>query len=368
MAKRRRPRGSGSAYFDHDAGVWVAVVSLGVVNGKRVRRKVRGANEDAARDERDKLLRAYGRGGSPTSTTLAAYLGHAFDDPEHGIEASGWLHEHGRSVRRSTLTSYDTHVRRWISPLLGNIPLAKLGPRDVRRLIGHMEAKGKSAGYIHLVIRTLAAALSAAVNDRTLSDNATVGVKLPRIEREPIRALTEDARDAILDAVAETWVENPVRVWLGTGLRRGEVLGLDQGDVDLTGGFVRVRISKTYVRAVPVSADGLEALRTAIASAPRVGANEPVFFGQRTGQRMRGDSITHALPRILEAAKLGHLTPHALRHGAATIMLTRGHSIRVIAEQLGHRNPSITAKTYAHVVPESQRTAVDSLDRRREAR
>jgi integrase len=74
---------------------------------------------------------------------------------------------------------------------------------------------------------------------------------------------------------------------------------------------------------------------------------------------MRGDSVTHAL------RALTGLTPHALRHGAATLMLTGGASMRTIAEQLGHRNPALTARVYAHVVPEAQRAAVSLLERRR---
>lgn len=349
MAKRRRTRGTGTAYYDHDAGCWLAVVSLGIVDGKRIRRKVRGVSEDDAKAQRDALVRAY-RGGVPARGSLDRYLGE-------------WLPAHARSIRVSTADSYRTHIRLWISPLLGGIPLDRLRPRDVRRLIDDMERRGKSAGYVHLVIRTLSAALNAAVNDRTLADNPTRGVRLPRLERHPVAALTRDAANAILDATAGSWVAGPVRVWLGSGLRRGEVIGLDQGDVDQAGRFVRVRVSKTAVRAVPVSGDAIEALRQAIAAAPRVGPHEPVFYGARTGDRLRGDSITHALPRILERAGIGHLAPHALRHGAATLMLTDGHSIRTIAEQLGN-SPAITARTYAHVVPEQQRAAVDSLERR----
>jgi integrase len=83
--------------------------------------------------------------------------------------------------------------------------------------------------------------------------------------------------------------------------------------------------------------------------------------------RLRGDSVTHALPRILEAKGLPRLTPHKLRHGAATLMLAAGTPMRVIAEQLGHRNPALTARVYAHVVPEAQRAAVSALEPRRAA-
>jgi integrase len=46
-------------------------------------------------------------------------------------------------------------------------------------------------------------------------------------------------------------------------------------------------------------------------------------------------------------------------------MLADGTPMRVIAEQLGHRNPAITARIYAHVIPESQRAALASLERRK---
>lgn len=351
MARRGR-RGEGTVYFSKSDRRWVARWPLGVVNGKRTDKRVKCRTEPQALRKLEDLRRAYGVGANPAAGTLDTYL-------------RDWLGAHGRSIRASTRESYLGHIDRYISPLLGGIPLASLRPSDVRRLIADLERRGKSPGYIVLIIRTLSTALNAAVNDRTIADAATRGVKLPRLEREPVRPLLRDEADVILDTVAGTWVEGPVRVWLGSGLRRGEVIGLDQGDLLLDAGFVRVRVSKTLVRAVPVSDDAVSALRAALAAAPRRGIREPVFYGQRTGQRLRGDSITHALPRILERAGLGRLTPHALRHGVATLMLADGAPMRVIAEQLGHRNPALTSRVYAHVIPEAQRSAVRSLERRR---
>jgi integrase len=350
MARRGR-RGEGSVYYSKSDRRWVAKYPLGVVDGKRQAKRVKCRTRDDADAELERMVRAYGRGATPAGGTLDQYL-------------ADWLPSHARSIRQSTADSYRTHIRLWIGPLLGGIPVAKLRPADVRRLITDMERKGKSPGYIHLVVRTLSSALGAGVAERTLQDNATVGVRLPRIDREPVHALTADERDAILDAVKGHWVEGPVRVWLGSGLRRGEVLGLDQGDLELDAGFVRVRISKTRVRAVPITGDAADALADALRAAKRRGPREPVFTGHRSHDRMRGDSITHALPKLLEAAGLGRITPHVLRHGAATLMLSGGASMRAISEQLGHRNPSLTARVYAHVIPEAQRSALGSLERR----
>lgn len=337
-------------FYDHAERVWVARVSLGTVNGKRVRRKVRAATEAQARRELEVLQRAFRAGSTPAAGTLDAYL-------------AEWLPAHARSIRTSTASSYETHIRLYISPLLGGIPLARLSVHDVRRLVADMERQGKSAGYIHLVIRTLSVALQQAVDDRTLSDNPTRGVKLPRIEREPVRPMTEAEADAIVEAVRGSWLEYPVRVLSGSGLRRGEVLGLDQRDVMLDEGYVVVRRSKTKIRAVPVTDDAVDALREALRAAPRRGPDEPVFFGERAGDRLRGDSLTHALPRVLEAKGLGHLAPHALRHGFATRMLTSGADLRFVQEQLGHSRIGQTAQ-YAHVVPSALRARLRTLERR----
>jgi integrase len=364
MATRRRRKaanGSGSVYYSKSERQWVAIVSVGTAGGRRRRHRARAATEDAAKAELERLLRLHAMGGDPATGTLGQYL-------------EEWIRSHGRSIRPSTRTSYEGHIRMHIVPGIGGVRLSRLQVRDVRRLVDDLVDKGLSPATVHLVIRTLSVALNAAVAERAILDNATVGVRLPRIERQPVRPLTHDDAADILVAVTDHWLELPVRVLLGSGLRLGELVGLDQGDLLLDAGFVRIRHSKTTVRAVPVSDDAVDALRAALRLAPRVGPDEPVFFEPRPARRrrvrdrLRGDSVTHALPRLLETRGLPRLTPHALRHGAATLMLADGTPMRVIAEQLGHRNPALTARVYAHVVPEAQRAAVRSLEPRRAAR
>lgn len=349
---RRRKRGEGSVFYDATNGVWVARVSLGMRNGKRVGKKVVAHSKREAEQERERLLRAFSQGGDPATMTLDAYLG-------------DWLRTVQPSIAPGTFDSYSNHVRLHISPLLGGIIVAKLRPDDVRRLVRDRIAAGKAPATVGLIVTTLRMALRQAVDDRSIPDNPAVGVRLPKVKREPVAALSEVSADAILDATNGTWLRAMVALLNGSGMRRGEAIGLDWGDVHLDDAFVVVRVSKTTVRAVPISEDAVDALRRHKAAAKREGANEPVFVGPRTGERLRGDSVTHALPRFLERAGLPRMTPHGLRHGTASRMVAKGVHMRVVAEQLGHKNPAMTAKVYAHVLPESQRDAVNLLNRTR---
>ena len=347
MARRRW--GSGSVYADGDS--WIARYPLGTRAGKRVTKRVRCRDKRAAEAELERMRRDYGAVAEPATDTLDVYL-------------AEWHRGHARSVRASTARSYAEHIRLHIAPLLGGIVVARLRPADVRRLIDECERKGLSAGTTVLVLRTLSAALNAAVRDGGIPTNPVLGVRPPRIDREPVRPLTRDEADRIREAVGGHWTEPLVRLLLGSGLRLGEALGLDQRDLLLADGYVRVRRSKRDIRAVPVSDDAVDALRAALAAAPRIGDDEPVFFGVRgkaKAERLRGWSVSHALPLLLERAGLGHVHPHLLRHGVATLMLADGAPMRVIAEQLGHRNPALTSRVYAHVVPEAQREAVRRL-------
>lgn len=325
---------------------------LGTVDGRRITKRHRCATEREALAELERMRRIYGSGGTSVNSSLGQYLTEWL---------TGW-----QDVRESTRISYAGHIRLHVAPLLGGIPLSKLQPADVRRLVAELQRKGLRPATIVRIVTTLRIALNAALAERIITDNPAAHVKLPRVEDEPVRPITPDDADRIVDAVAGTWISPIVRLLLGSGIRLGEATGLDQGDLLLDSSFIRVRISKTRVRAVPITEDATDALREALALAPRRGQDEPVFYSpRRPRERLRGSSVSHALPRILRAHGLPPLHPHDLRHGAATLMLFAGHQMRVISEQLGHRNPAITSRYYAHVIPEAQRSAVASLERRR---
>lgn len=339
-------------FYDRSSGTWVARFPLGTRNGRRLGKKVTAPSERLAVAELENLRRIYGTGSEPATMTLDAYL-------------ADWLAGVRGSVAPATYVSYSGHVRLHIAPLLGGLPVIRIGPPDVRRLITALGSAGLAANTVRRVLTTLAMALGRAVREGSIPTNPALGQRLPRVERTSIRAMTFDDADAIMAAVREDEYGPLYTLLLYSGMRAGEAVGLDWRDVDLEGGTVFVQRGKTRssARVVPLASMALLALKAHRLRSPG-GPSEPVFRGLRKGQRLRVDVVTHRFPRLLEAAGLPRMRVHDLRHGTATLLLARGVPMRDIADLLGHASPSITMNVYAHVTEEMRRKAVQSLNRR----
>ncbi|MBI2878323.1 MAG: tyrosine recombinase XerC [Candidatus Rokubacteria bacterium] len=131
-----------------------------------------------------------------------------------------------------------------------------------------------------------------------------------------------------------------------TGVRVGELAGLDLDDLDLSGATLRVHGKGGRERIVPIGGKALEALRVYLA---RRGRGEGPLFQNR----LRGRLTVRSLHRIVRArARAAGLyravTPHTLRHTFATHLLDEGADLRLIQELLGHARLATTQR-YTHV-------------------
>lgn len=357
---RRHRRGEGTTFYDRTARRWAAVLRLGTDPRTGKRRTVK--RTAPTRHDADillaKLQRQYGRGGDVALMSLGAYL-------------SEWLEAITPNRAPSSILVYRNHIEDHISPLLGGIRVGSLHQRDVRRLIADRLDAGLSASTVGHIVSTLRNALGQAVAEGDLLVNVAK-VDLPRVDREPVKAMDEVTAQAIIDAVKDDRLEGLWVLLLGTGLRLGEACALDWRDIDLDAPSVTVRKGKTRAasRTVPLPAFVVESMRKHRIAAKRYGPMEPVFTGERTYRRLTVGVASHALPRVLERKGLPRMTPHKLRHGTATLLHQKGVPMRDIAEILGHSSPAVTARVYAHVTEGAKKQAMerlDGLDERREA-
>jgi integrase len=151
-----------------------------------------------------------------------------------------------------------------------------------------------------------------------------------------------------------------VLVTLNTGLRRGELYGLDWSDLELGGRTpgltVRASASKGgKPRDVPLNPEAAAALRQWKSTSG--GAEGPVFPGKAGG---RMDNHDTAWARLCARARIRGLRWHDLRHSFASKLVQSGVGLEVVRELLGHSDFKLTL-IYAHLRPDAKRSAVAQL-------
>lgn len=130
-----------------------------------------------------------------------------------------------------------------------------------------------------------------------------------------------------------------VGLLLTTGMRLSEVISANTTDLSRERGYAVISVvRKGGKRAkLPVPAEVSEALRVHLD-----GRKGPLFIGARDGLRLKRQQVDRILARLTERAGVPAVSPHGLRHTAATVALDGGESIRTVQQMLGHRDPRTT--------------------------
>jgi integrase len=364
----------------------MAVVSQGWEGGRRKRKYYYGATQaevQAKLDEAKNDIREFRP--LPNERTLT------------GDFLEQWLLEFVKpNARPRTYAGYCDIVRLHLKPQLGHIPLTKLSPLDVQRLINRKvqeknrvknmtdkNLSGRTVRYIHAVLRS---ALNRAVAWHLVKRNAALGIKLPKPVRPRIRPLDLDQAKALLEAVKGDRLEALYSVALALGLREGEVLGLRWENIDLDAGTLRVEkslqlISKKLVlaplktdesrRTLALPAFAVASLRShriaqkkeRLVAADRWKGGEPFVFCTGIGTPIFPRNLRRQFRSVLTNANLPRVRFHDLRHTAGTLLAAQGVSPRVIMEILGHTQVSMTMNVYVHATDAMQVEAAQRIDR-----
>jgi site-specific recombinase XerD len=187
--------------------------------------------------------------------------------------------------------------------------------------------------------------------DPTVSLRAPAGsARLPRVlERGEVAALL-DAPDLGVTETEPVWRRRRddavLEVLYGSGVRVGELCGLDVDALDLAAGAITVWGKGSKERRVPLSVPAVEALCAWLAVrrdvvAPATG---PALFGNERGVRLSPRDVR----RIVDRRSQRPTHPHALRHSFATHLLDGGADLRVVQDLLGHSDVATTQR-YTHV-------------------
>ena len=273
-----------------------------------------------------------------------------------------------RGIREQTKQGYADRMRLHVLPTLGRRRLADLGPRDIKTLAATLRAKGLSENSVRLALAPLRAMLADAFEDEVIRRNPAAGVSVAKArpdhgdgEAPKAKALTDDELRGLLDELPEQW-RLMFELLAVTGLRIGELLGLQWRHLDLGRGRVLVR--RRWYRgtfAPPKSKYGRRDVPLTEAMTRRLwqlrkdtrADDDALVFGSAEGTPLNDANLAR---RVFKPAAKRAGVPwasfHTLRHTCATALFRSGMNAKQVQGWLGHHAASFTLDTYVHLLPD----------------
>jgi integrase len=338
---------------------------------------VKGTKKDAER-ELTKLLNQRNEGTSvePSKITVAEYL-------------RSWLDS--RTVSGKTLERYCQLAEQQIIPHLGRIVLQKLRPAHIQdwhtTLLqrGGKDGAPLSAQTVTHAHRVLHGALGKAATAEIVPRNVASIVSPPKVEFGEVEILDPQQVTAVLIGLQDHPLSRVVTLALATGMRRGELLGLQWGDLDLEGATLRVQRSVEETKAglrlkAPKTRHGRRTIslpRTAvdmlrahlreqrelrIALGQGREASDTLVFSKPDAALLSPDNLSRDWARTVKARKLPQVNFHALRHTHASALIASGLDVVRISRRLGHGSPKVTLTVYAHMFEKADTSAAVAIE------
>lgn len=355
---KRREKGEGSVYRRKDGR---CVGEYKDANGKR--RYVSGKTKAEVRAKLRKLLADRDEGIAYDSENLTV-----------GNYLNTWLVALKGTVRARTWQRHEEVVRLHLKPTIGGVKLDKLNVLQVQSVYGQKLADGLSPRSVQIIHATLHKALKQAVGWTLIPRNVSDGVMPPRPLKREITPLSQEQARTLLQAARGDRLYAFYVLAVTTGMRNGELLGLQWKDVSLADRTLRVRRTvfngiisppKTLAgnRTIGLSGLAVAALESHRLTAGKQQSCEWVF-PSRTDTPLSVHNVhNRSWKPLLERAGLPTSTRmHDLRHTCATLLLSKNVPVKVVSEMLGHGDVSITLAVYQSVLPHMQESAARVMD------
>ena len=351
------------------------------------------AGRDPLRGKHRQISRTFRGSGRQASKALARLVteaqdgSHAGSDKTVGELLDRWIdHLEARGRTPKTIDGYRSLARARLEPALGTVKLRRLTPVQLDDLYQSLLGAGLSPVYVRHCHAALSTALRQAVKwdwiGRSPAERATPpGAMPPEVSPPDAEGISR-----LISAVEKVDPDMASMLFVAatTGCRRGELCGLRWSDLEVDKATVTVR------RSISDTSRGVEVKDPKTHRARRISLDAATVsvlttHHERVEQRARdigselssgayiwsqeGDSRTPWKPdRVTDAfrthrkrADLEHVNFHHLRNFSATTLAGAGVDVRTIAERLGHENPAITLRTYAHFLEATDRQAAEVM-------
>lgn len=266
------------------------------------------------------------------------------------------------SEQRNKRLALDKHLL----PFFGKMPLGAIGVADIERFKLAKLQENLKAKTINNYLCTLSRCLGSAVDWELLDHKPRI--KLLKVEPQPSDYLSHEESIKLVESCDEPMWKQMILLALHTGMRLGELFGLEWSDISFEQKTLTVRQSivrghigtpkSNKIRYIPLTEEVCRLLYEGRGQSGLV-------FHREDGNPLSHHIAERALDRARKKADLRHIGWHKLRHTFASHLAMEGVSMRAIQELLGHSTIVMTQR-YAHLSPSALRDAIVILERRHE--
>lgn len=275
------------------------------------------------------------------------------------------LLERGYSSETTSNYSTDLHeFEAYIESVDATLTLETVDADIVRNWSMSLMEKGLKASTVNEKLSALRSFYRFLLRKKIIEISPMQVVKGPK-KKKPLPAFVrEEEMNRLLDDTdyGEGWEGDRNRLimqlFYETGVRRSELVGLNEADVDFYRGQIKVTGKRNKQRLIPFGGELKDALEAYMArKAQEVPRIDDALFVLKNGKRVSGQWVYLLVKRYLsQVSTLKKRSPHVLRHTFATAMLNNGAELEAVKELLGHASVS-TTEVYTHTTFEELKNA-----------
>ncbi len=301
------------------------------------------------------------------------------------------LEVRGGSRKPSTVAFYE-HIVHHITSYFAGTVLQAVSPIDIQRYFIHLrtqyrtpQGKALSPQSLRHQYVALSGIFAYAEKQEMISKNPMHKVDPPKKEKRPVDALTREQAARFFSLLPSCPLDFRcmLQLLITTGIRRGECMGLQWGDIDEGAGTLAVQRGVSYtpasgvvvstpktangVRTIPLMPSTLRLLQQwkeqTQREYPDTVLTKAYLFpqGKNVFAPRDPNSVTRRVKRFMRLNGLPDLSPHDLRHSCATLLLAQGADIKSVQEILGHADASTTLNFYVKADLDQMKAATDKL-------
>lgn len=281
-------------------------------------------------------------------------------------------------LKPSTLSAYTSVIDRHILPYFGSMKLDRITPATVQQFVAAKVAEASARGRVfhpktvQNCVRILSKIFSTAMDWQMLARSPMVRIRLPRVERKEMDFLRPNEVRLLLQAAEDGTTRCLILLAVFSGMRQGELLALQWGDIDWNRSTIKVRraFSRGQLES-PKTAHSLREVRVGRHVLLKLrehqllcGGRSEFIFSTRLGAHLDAANVVkRGFAPALRRAGIRKIRFHDLRHTYASIMINEGANLKFVSKQLGHSSIQITLDRYSHLIPERHDASIEHFER-----